>query len=395
MNVVDEVAIIGVGCTPFREHFEKSYADLAIDAAYEAIEDAHIEPMDIQAAWLGSQLPTNGLEGNCGIWLADYLGIFNIPVSRNTAACATGMDALRNAVFAVASGAYDVVLVVGVEKMREVGPRMLIDFVAERGHPCIGKGGSFPGWFATMINRYFHQYRISPEKGKEYLTKITCQNHYNGSLNPKAHFRKAVTEEEVMNAPMVAEPVGLLDCCPTTDGGAAIVLMRKKVAKEQKKDMIHIRGMAKYISYAWDLGFDSRLPLTTFEHSVKACQDVYKQAGIKNPLEELDMVEVHDCFSPAELLDLEDMGLLSERGKIGELLMDGVFALDGKLPVNTGGGLLCNGHPVGATGPRMIHEIVTQLRGKAGLRQVKGDSHMGMALNLGGFSLVITYILSN
>jgi len=394
MNVVDEVAIIGMGCTPFGEHFDKSFADLAVDAAYEAIEDAGIEPTDIQAAWLGSQLPTNGLEGNSGIFLADYLGIFDIPVSRVTAACATGMDAFRNAVFAVGSGQYDVGLVLGVEKMRELGPRMLIDFAVERGHPCLGKGLSFPGWFATMFNRYCHQYGISKEKGRQYLTKITVQAHGNGALNPKAHFRKPCTEEEVVKAPMVAEPIRLLDCCPTTDGGAAIVLMRKSLAKELKKDMIHIRAVANYVSYAWDVGFDSRLGLTSFEHSVKASRDVYQQAGIKDPLEELDVVELHDCFSPAQFIDLEDMGL-SEKGKIGDLIMDDVFALDGKLPVNTGGGLLCSGHPVGATGPRMLYVLTKQLQGKAGAIQIKGDPHLGMALNLGGFSLVVAVILSN
>jgi len=394
MNVLADVAIIGVGCTRFGEHFDKSYADLSVDAAYEAFEDAGIEPTDIQAAWLGSQLPTNGIEGNSGIFLADYLGIFDIPVSRVTAACASGMDAFRNAVMAVGSGWCDVALVLGVEKMRDVGPRMLIDFVAERGHPCIGKGSSFPGWFATMFNRYCYQYGISEERGKEYLTRITCQAHENGALNPKAHFRRACTEEEVMNAPMVAEPVGLLDCCPTTDGGAAVILMRKSLARELGKDIIHIRGMANYVSYIWDVGFDSRLSLTSFEHAGKACKDVYQQAGIKNPIEDLDVMEVHDCFSPAQFLDMEDAGL-SEKGRIGELIMDGAFALDGKLPVNTGGGLLCSGHPVGATGPRMLYVLTKQLQGKAEAMQINGDPHMGMALNLGGYSMVVAVVLSN
>jgi acetyl-CoA C-acetyltransferase len=142
------------------------------------------------------------------------------------------------------------------------------------------------------------------------------------------------------------------------------------------------------------VGFDARLGLTSFEHSVKACRDVYQQAGIRNPLEELDVLEVHDCFSPAQFLDLEDAGL-SEKGKIGDLIMDGVFSLEGKLPVNTGGGLLCSGHPVGATGPRMLYMVTKQLQGEAGDMQVKGDPHLGMALNLGGFSLVVSVILSN
>jgi len=394
MNPVDEVAIIGVGCTKFGEHFDKGYSDLAVEAAYEAIEDAGVEPKDIQAAWLGSQLPTNGIEGNSGIFLADYLGIFDIPVSRVTAACASGMDAFRNAVLGVASGQYDVALVVGVEKMRDVGPRMLIDFVAERGHPCIGKGVTFPGMFATMFNRYCYQYGISPEKGREYLTKITCLMHANGALNSKAHFRKPCIPEDVIKSPLVSEPLHLLDCCPTTDGAAAVVLMRKRLAKELKKDFIHIRAMAHYVSYIWDLGFDSRLSLTSFEHSVKACQDVYHQAGIKDPLKELDLIEVHDCFSAAGFLDLEDAGL-SKKGQIGELIMDGVFDLDGELPLNTGGGVLCSGHPVGATGPRMIYVLTKQLQGKAGAFQVRKDPHLGMALNLGGFSLVVTFILSN
>jgi acetyl-CoA C-acetyltransferase len=393
-DYLDEVAIVGVGCTRFGEQFDKSYADLAVDAAYEAIADAGIEPKDIQAAWLGSQLPTDGLEGNCGIWLADYLGIFDIPVGRCTAACASGMEAFRNAVFGVASGKHDIVLVVGVEKMRDIGPRMLIDFVAERGHPSIRKGISFPGFFALMFNRYLYRYGISPEMGRKYLTQITMQNHYNGSLNPKAHFQKPVTVEEILKSPMVAEPVHLLDCCPTTDGGAALVLMRKKVATEMKKNMIHIRGLSKYVSWPWNEGFDARLALTSFDHSVKAAQDVYQQANIKNPVEDLDVVEVHDCFSPAQFMDMEDLGL-SEKGKIGDLLLEGVFTLEGKLPVNTGGGVLCSGHPVGATGPRMLYVLAKQLQGKAGKFQVRGDPHIGLAQNLGGYALVVTVILSN
>jgi len=394
MKFTDEVAIIGVGCTRFGEHFDKGYVDLAVDAAYEAFDDAGIEPADIQAAWLGSQLPTDGIEGNSGIFLSDHLGIFDIPVSRVTAACSSGMDAFRNAVMGVASGQCDTALVLGVEKMRDVGPRMLIDFVAERGHPCLGKGMTFPGMFATMFNRYCYQYGISQEQGKEYLTRITCQAHENGALNPKAHFRSACTPEQVMNAPMVAEPVGLLDCCPTTDGGAAIVLMKKSLARELGKNIIHIRGIANYVSYIWDVGFDSRLSLSTFEHAEKACKDVYQQAGVKKPIEDLDVMEVHDCFSPAQFLDMEDAGL-SKKGGIGDLIMEGAFARDGKLPVNTGGGLLCSGHPVGATGPRMLYVLTKQLQGKADAMQIDGDPHMGMALNLGGYSMVVAVALSN
>ena len=221
MSIKDKVAIIGVGCTKFGENFDMSYEDLAVDAAHEAFEDAGIEPRDIQATWLGTEIPSTGnSEGRTGASLANYLDLRNGPVTRVANYCATGTDTFRNACFAVACGAYDMALVLGVEKMRDLGSRSLVDGYVEWGHPLYGKGNTLPGMFALSATRYFAQY----DAGKEHLAKIAVKNHHNGSLNPKAHFQREITLEKAMAAPLVAEPLGLFDCCPTTDGAAAAVI---------------------------------------------------------------------------------------------------------------------------------------------------------------------------
>jgi len=367
-NISGEVAIIGMGCTKFGEHWDKSADDLIVDAAYEAFEDAGIEPGQVEAAWVGTL--TSGISG---LALSRPLKLQYIPVTRVENMCATGQDALRNATFAVASGAYDVVLVVGFEKLKDSGYSGLPGAAST----VIGAGNTAPGAFALAATRYFHDYRI----GKEELAKISVKNHYNGARNKKAHFQKEITIEQAMKAPIIASPLGLFDCCPTTDGAAAAIITRAEIAPRFNKDYVLIKGMGLAVGPGngrLDPGFN----FTSFQETRAAARQVYDQCGIKDPRREVSMAEVHDCFTITELIIYEDLGF-SEAGKAKQDIDAGTFTLHGELPVNTDGGLKSFGHPIGASGLRMLYEIYNQLLGRAGERQIK-NMNLGLAHNLGG-----------
>ncbi|HKF54254.1 MAG TPA: acetyl-CoA acetyltransferase [Blastocatellia bacterium] len=367
-NISGEVAIIGMGCTKFGEHWDKSADDLIVDAAYEAFEDAGIEPGQVEAAWVGTL--TSGISG---LALSRPLKLQYIPVTRVENMCATGQDALRNATFAVASGAYDVVLVVGFEKLKDSGYSGLPGAAST----VIGAGNTAPGAFALAATRYFHDYRI----GKEELAKISVKNHYNGARNKKAHFQKEITIEQAMKAPIIASPLGLFDCCPTTDGAAAAIITRAEIAPRFNKDYVLIKGMGLAVGPGngrLDPGFN----FTSFQETKAAARQVYDQCGIKDPRREVSMAEVHDCFTITELIIYEDLGF-SEAGKAKQDIDAGTFTLHGELPVNTDGGLKSFGHPIGASGLRMLYEIYNQLLGRAGERQIK-NMKLGLAHNLGG-----------
>src|SRR5688572_33435820 len=226
-NLTDRVAIIGMGCTKFGEHWDKSADDLIVEAAYEAFEDAGVDPQQIEAGWVGTL--TSGVSGQT---LSKPLKLQYIPVTRVENMCATGQDALRNAAFAVAAGAYDLVLVAGFEKLKDSGLTGLPGAASS----VIGAGNTAPGGFALAANRYFHEYGI----GKETLAKIAVKNHYNGARNPKAHFQKEITIEQAMKAPLIASPLGLFDCCPTTDGAAAAIITRRELAEKYKIGRAHV-----------------------------------------------------------------------------------------------------------------------------------------------------------
>jgi acetyl-CoA C-acetyltransferase len=379
--ISDNVAIIGVGVTKFGELFDQSYTDLLIDAAYAAYADAGIDPGEIEAAWLGTAFPQlNALLGDDGSSLTDPLNLPNIPVTRVANLCATGMEAVRAAALAVAAGEYHMVLALGVEKMREVSPRgsLVARHITET-HPMLTKGRTAPGMFAVLANRYFEDYGYD----KSTLAKVAVKNHYNGSLNEGAHFRKPITEDQVLKAPLVADPLGLFDCCPTTDGAAAVILTTKEIAQRLKKDYVLIKGAGVaswggYFSVQYRPDFD----FLGFPATRAAAAQAYRQAGITNPREQIDVAECHDCFTITELINYEDLGFC-ERGEGGKLIIEGVTTLEGGLPVNVSGGLKATGHPVGATGVRMIAEITNQIRGRQGKRQVKG-ARTGLAHTLGG-----------
>jgi acetyl-CoA C-acetyltransferase len=385
----DKVAIIGVGATPFGEHFEQGYSDLIVEAAYEAFEEANVSPAQVQAAWLGTCFPdSGGYQGNAGASLADALSLYHAPISRVANYCATGTDAFRNACFGVASGAYDLALVVGAEKMRDVTAReSLVGQLAETGHPVHGKGVTAPGMFALFATRYFDRFGI----GRETLARVAIKNHRHGSLNPKAHFQKEITLEQYIKAPMVADPLGLYDCCPQTDGAAAAVICRADLAPSFSKEPILVKGLGLANPVGDELAFDPESDFISFRATKEAAQQAYGQAGVNDPLREIDVAELHDCFTITELVTYEDLGFC-RKGEARRLIDDGVTSLGGELPVNTSGGLKSCGHPIGASGLRMIGEITNQLRGRAGRRQVK-DARLGLIHNLGGLGAVTSVIV--
>jgi acetyl-CoA C-acetyltransferase len=388
-SIRNKVAVIGVGATPFGEHFEQGYSDLIVEAAYEAFEDASVSPGQIQAAWLGTCFPdSGGYQGNAGASLADALSLYHAPISRVANYCATGTDAFRNACFAVASGAYDLVLVVGAEKMRDVTAReSLVGQLAETGHPVHGKGVTAPGMFALFATRYFELFGI----GRETLAQVAMKNHRHGSLNPKAHFQKEITLEQYFKAPMVADPLGLYDCCPQTDGAAAAVICRADLAASLSGEPILVKGLGLANPVGDELAFDPESDFISFRATKEAARQAYGQAEVNDPLKEIDVAELHDCFTITELVTYEDLGLC-RKGEARQLIEDGVTSLGGELPVNPSGGLKSCGHPIGASGLRMIGEIANQLRGRAGRRQVK-DARLGLVHNLGGLGAVTSVII--
>jgi acetyl-CoA C-acetyltransferase len=367
-NLSGEVAIVGMGCTKFGEHWDKSADDLIVEAAYEAFEDAGINPDQIEAGWVGTL--TSGISG---LTLSRPLKLQYIPVSRVENMCATGQDALRNAAFAVAAGAYDLVLVAGVEKLKDSGYSGLPGAASS----VIGAGNTAPGAFALAANRYFHDYGA----GKEELAKISVKNHYNGARNKKAHFQKEISVEQVLKAPIIASPLGLFDCCPTTDGAAAAIITRTEIAPRFNKDYVVIKGMGLAVGPGTGR-LDPAFNFTSFPETKAAAKQVYDQLGVKDPRREISMAEVHDCFTITEMIIYEDLGF-SEPGKAKVEIDAGTFTLHGELPINTDGGLKSFGHPIGASGLRMLYEIYNQLLGRAGERQVK-DMKIGLAHNLGG-----------
>jgi acetyl-CoA C-acetyltransferase len=379
-SIKDKVAIIGMGCTKFGELWDKSVDDLITDAAYEACEDAGVDLKEMEAAWLGTVF-----SGQTALSLSSPLKLQYIPVTRVENMCATGTEALRGAAYAVAAGACDIALAVGVEKLKDTGwtgvqPSNVI------GRTAMGTAGteleiSPPAMFALLASGYFHKHGLDPEYGKRLLAQIAVKNHHNGSMNPKAHFQNEITLEQVLKSPIVAAPLGVLDCCGVSDGAAAAIVVRADKAKSFRKDPVYIKTMA----VSAGPGRDPMVQNYDFAHveeNLRAARLAYAEAGIKNPRAELSIAEVHDCFTIHELSVYEDLGW-SRKGGAKDDIEAGTFQLKGDLPVNTDGGLKCFGHPLGASGLRMQYEVYKQLQEKAGPRQVK-NPRLGLTHNLGG-----------
>jgi acetyl-CoA C-acetyltransferase len=378
-GIKDKVAIIGMGTSLFGELWGKSVEDLIIDAATEAFADAGVESKDIQAAWLGTFD-----SGYTGQILSSPLQLQYIPITRVENVCATGIDAIRNASFGLISKAYDLVLVVGVEKMKDLGFGGLYGAPGVF-HPVYGAQATAAGRYALAATRYFERYGLSPEEGKKILAMISVKSHYNGARNPKAHLRREVTIDDVINAPIIAWPLGLYDCCGITDGAAAAILCRTEDAKnfKHKGEYITIKGIGLSVGPGWGKE-KGDYDYTHWPETEVAAKRAYQEAGIKDPRKELDLAEVHDCFSIAELIATESLGFC-EHGKAKLDIEAGSFTLEGDLPVNPSGGLKSFGHPIGASGCREVSEIYNQLLGRAELpqRQLKNPK-LGLVHNQGG-----------
>jgi len=382
-GIKDKVAIIGMGCTRFGERWDAGAEDLTVEAFTEALEDAGIQKKDIQAAWFGTCFDEVNV-GKSALPLSIALKLPFLPVTRVENFCATGTEALRGAVYAVASGAYDICLALGAEKLKDTGYGGLPDFSVVLGtkNRLIFPNVTAPGAFAMMATRYFSKYGLKPDEGKEVLAMISAKSHRNGARNEKAHLRREVTVEQILKAPMVAWPLGLFDCCGVSDGAAAAIVCRADMARDFRPDPVYVKAMQIAVSSGremmytdWDGAY--------VESTVQCAAGAYREAGIRNPREEIDLLEVHDCFSITELVTYEDLGI-SARGKAAHDVRNGFFELDGRIPCQSDGGLKCFGHPIGASGLRMMYEVYHQLQGRAGDRQVK-DPRIGLTHNMGGF----------
>ncbi|MDY7036425.1 MAG: acetyl-CoA acetyltransferase [Thermodesulfobacteriota bacterium] len=382
-GIKDKVAIIGMGCTKFGELWNKSGEDLIVEAFQEAMEDAGIEKKDLKAAWLGNNFDEVNL-GKGAISLAKTLKLPYIPVTRVENFCATGTEALRGATYAVASGAYDIALAMGVEKLKETGYGGLPDLGKVMGNQnrFLFPNVTAPGAFAMMATRYFSRYGLSPEEGKETLARISAKSHRNGVKSPKAHIRKEVTVEQILKAPMIAWPLGLFDSCGVSDGAACAVVTTSEIAKKIRPDPVLIKSLQIAVTSGEELIYKN-WDGTHVEPTYRAAALAYEEAGVKTPREEISMMEVHDCFSITELVTYEDLQI-SPRGRAKEDVDSGFFDLDGRIPCQSDGGLKCFGHPIGASGLRMAYECYKQIQGKAGERQIK-DVNLAMTHNMGGF----------
>jgi acetyl-CoA C-acetyltransferase len=378
-SIKDKVAIIGMGCTAFKEAWSKDPFDLMVDATYEAYADAGVGPEDIEAVFVGNQLTFQTSAA-----AAAALKLTNIPVTRVENACATGTEAVRMAAYAIAAGIYDVVLALGVEKLKDTGFSGLPQDYNQPGQ--INKtwrqqAALTVANFAMMATSYFAAYGLNPDEGKRILAQIAVKNHKHGSLAPKAMFHNEITLEQALSAPIIAWPLGLYDCCGVSDGAAAAILCRADLARSFRPDPIYLKALQICASGYQGL-LDPEYDFTQIKATLWAGQKAYAEAGITNPRQEISVANVHDCFTITELTIYEDLGL-SPKGKAKEDVESGVFTLSGDLPINTDGGLKCFGHPIGASGIRMIYEIYQQLRQKAGKRQVKNPT-LGLTHNYGG-----------
>lgn len=383
-GIRDKVAVIGMGCTKFGEQWDKSAEDLLVDAYGEAIVDAGIEQKDIEMAWLGVCFEEISV-GKSAIPASLALKLPFIPVTRVENFCATGTESFRGAVYAVASGACDIALSLGVEKLKDTGYGGLPDFGQAMGtrNRMLLPNITAPGAFAMMATSYFAKYGLTRDQGRETLAKISVKSHANGAKNPKAHLRKEITVEQALKSPIIAEPLGLFDCCGVSDGAACAIVTTPEIAKKLKGDnFIRVKALQIACTSGEELlytDWDGTYVKTTREAGRRA----YAEAGVKNPREEIGMMELHDCFSITELATYEDLQI-SPVGKAKEDIDAGFFDLGGRIPAQPDGGLKCFGHPIGASGLRMIYECYLQLLGKAGDRQIK-DPKFALTHNLGGF----------
>ncbi|MGB9634899.1 MAG: thiolase domain-containing protein [Candidatus Micrarchaeia archaeon] len=371
-----KVAVVGVGMSKFGELWELNLRDLVVQAGIDAIKDANLEGSEIQALY-GGTMASGRLIGqeHIAALIADSMGLTPIPATRVEGACASGSLAFRNAYFAVASGAYNCVVAGGVEKMTDATTAETVTALGGAGDQEweLLHGATFPGLYALMARRHMIEYGTT----EEMMAAVAVKNHANAVHNKYAQFRKEITIQEVLDSKMVADPLKILDCSPISDGAAVAVLMDLETAKKHTDDYVEIVASAQASD---TVALHDRTTLTSIKATQIASRDAYKQAGISP--HDVDVAEVHDCFTIAEIMAVEDLGFF-EKGKAGKAILDGATKVNGEITVNSSGGLKACGHPVGATGIKQVVEIVWQLRGKAEGRQVK-DAEYGLTHNVGG-----------
>lgn len=369
-----DVAIIGVSQTKFGELWDSSFRDLIAEAGVKAVMDAEVEGDDIEAMYVGNM--SSGLfvdQEHIAALISDHMGLNPIPTTRVEAACASGGLALRQGIMAVASGFHDVVISAGVEKMTDVVDATPAIATASDQEWEAQQGATFPSLYAMIAKRHMYEYGTT----REQFAQFSVVNHKNAKNNPNAQFPFEISVDKVINSTMVADPLTLLDCSPVSDGAAAVVMVPAEDAKKYTDTPIYVRASAQA---SGTIALHNRKDLTTIDSTKVASRKAYEMAGVTT--KDIDLAEVHDCFSINGLLAVEDLGF-AEKGKGGIAIEEGQTEIDGDFPINPSGGLKARGHPLGATGIAQAAEVVWQLRGDAGKRQVDG-AEIGMTHNIGG-----------
>lgn len=380
-GIKDKVAILGMGCSKFGERWDASPEDLMVEAYNEAMTDAGITPEQLDAAWFSTHMDDVGV-GRGGTPMGIALRLPNIGVTRVENFCAGGSEAIRAAVYAVAAGACDIAIALGVEKLKDTG---------YGGLPVATVGTYIPQWypnavapanFAQLATAYRSKHGVDAALLKRAIARVSVKSHANGAKNPKAHFQSPITEEQALKAPIIAEPLGLYDCAGVSDGAAAVIVTRPDIARALgKTDLVTFKALQVSVSNGWEMhssDWDG-----SYVHTARvAAKKAYAEAGVTDPVRQISMTEVHDCFSITELVTMEDLGLSAE-GQAWRDVLDGAFDAEGRNPCQIDGGLKCFGHPIGASGIRMLYEMYLQLKGRAGARQLSSPT-MGLTHNLGG-----------
>ncbi|MDY6854098.1 MAG: acetyl-CoA acetyltransferase [Thermodesulfobacteriota bacterium] len=383
-GIRDKVAILGMGCSKFGERWDCSAEDLMVEAFNECLEDAGIEKNEIEAAYLGTHYDEINV-GKSGTPLACALKLPHLPVTRLENFCATATEAFRAASYSVAAGVYDFVLALGVEKLKDTGygglPGGALMGVQAS---MIMANASAPGMFAQLATAYNAKHGISMGKIKDAMAHVSWKSHENGALNPKAHLRRRVSLEQIKAAPIISYPLGLFDCCGVSDGAAAAIVTTPEIAKSIKKnqDIVKVKALqiavgsgVERLGTKWDGSY--------IEPTRRAATRAYEEAGIKNPREEISMLEVHDCFSITEMVTMEDLQLSPVGGAYDDI-MDGFYDLNGHTPCQVDGGLKCFGHPIGASGLRMIYAMYEQILQRVPEERKVKNARIGLTHNLGG-----------
>jgi len=370
------VAIIGIGKTAFGAFADRDLRSLAVEAGEKCLADGHVSPSQVEAFYLGNFAgPSFVGQNHLAPYIAGAMGINGVACTRFEAACASSGSAFFHAVSAVGAGLYDVVLIDGVEKMTSQTTPKVTEILASAGDTCgeVRAGATFPALFAMIARRHMYQYGTT----RQHLAAVAVKNHANGALNPQAHMRKVITMEQALNGKPISDPLTVYDCSLISDGAAAVLIAPLERAAEFTDKPVKVLGIAQTSDH---VALDEKDDITTFRAVVEAAKKAYKMAGVT--ASDIQFAEVHDCFTIAEILATEDLGFV-KKGEGGPYALEGRTCLRGERPVNTSGGLKSKGHPVGATGTGQICDVVMQIRGEAGERQIARHS-LGLAQNLGG-----------